>query len=167
MIEFTTEHIVQFQILGAVLLSLFLGGLIGLEREIVGKPAGLRTHMLVAGATTLIVDLGDVAINLFTVETASTLVSADPLRIIEAVVAGISFLGAGTILRRGQRSQVEGLTTAASILFTAAVGISVALSQFVVAVGATMIALFILRLIQISENYFDRYPGSKGEQELE
>ena len=159
--DFITAHLVQFQILGSVLLALFLGGLIGLEREIVGKPAGLRTHMLVAGATTLIVDLGDVAINLFTVETAGSLVSADPLRIIEAVVSGISFLGAGTILHRQHQSGIEGLTTAASILFTAAIGISVALSQLVVAIGATLIALFILRLIQISENYFDRYPGDK------
>jgi putative Mg2+ transporter-C (MgtC) family protein len=79
------------------------------------------------------------------------LVRSDPVRIIEAVVTGISFLGAGTIiLRRGKR-QVEGLTTAASILFTAAVGVCVALSQLVLAVGATLLVLLILRGLGLLE----------------
>lgn len=144
--------ITQVEILGAMLLSLLLGGLIGFERETANKPAGLRTHMLVAAAVTLIVDLGDVVIASFRQETMGGLVQTDPLRIIEAVTAGISFLGAGTILRRQKGETVEGLTTAASILFTAAIGIAVALSQFILAIGGTTVALFVLRLVQIFES---------------
>ncbi|HYJ87418.1 MAG TPA: MgtC/SapB family protein, partial [Pyrinomonadaceae bacterium] len=66
-------------------------------------------------------------------------------RITEAIVTGISFLGAGTIFRREASEQVQGLTTAASILLCAAVGISVALHQFVLAVGVTLLALIVLR----------------------
>lgn len=144
--------LMQLEVLGAMLLSLLLGGLIGYEREAAHKPAGLRTHMLVAAAVTLIVDLGDIVIAIFSQETAgSQLVQADPIRIIEAVTAGISFLGAGTILRHTDARTVEGLTTAASILFTAAIGISVALSQFIIAIGGTILALMILRLVHALE----------------
>lgn len=146
------SQLVQLEILAAMLLSLLLGGLIGYERETANKPAGLRTHMLVAAAVTLIVDLGDIVIAIFSQETAgSSVVQADPIRIIEAVTAGISFLGAGTILRRSDASTVEGLTTAASILFTAAIGISVALSQFIIAIGGTVLALIVLRLVHVLE----------------
>ena len=71
--------------------------------------------------------------------------TADPIRIVEAIVTGISLLGAGTIFRRDQSEQVQGLTTAASILLCAAVGISIALRQFVLAVGVTLLALVVLR----------------------
>ena len=141
----------QLEILGTVLVALILGGLIGLEREEAEKPAGLRTHMLVAAAAALIVDLGDVMVVQFEARTLGSLVQADPLRLIEALAAGVSFLGAGTILRRRQGKSVEGLTTAASILFTAALGISVALSQYIVAVGSTVLALITLRLVRIFE----------------
>ena len=76
---------------------------------------------------------------------------SDPVRIIEAVVTGVSFLGAGTIILRRGRRQVEGLTTAASILFTAAVGVCVALSQLVLAVGVTLLVLAILRGLGLLE----------------
>jgi putative Mg2+ transporter-C (MgtC) family protein len=74
-----------------------------------------------------------------------TNVTADPIRIVEAIVTGISFLGAGTIFRRDSSEQVKGLTTAASILLCAAVGISVALRQFVLSIGVTVLALIVLR----------------------
>ena len=146
-----TGYLTELEILGSVLVALILGGLIGLEREDAEKPAGLRTHMLVAAAAALIVDLGDVMLTQFSEQTVGNLVQADPLRLIEAVATGVSFLGAGTILRRREGRAVEGLTTAASILFTAALGISVALSQYLVAVGATILALLTLRLIRIFE----------------
>jgi len=99
----------------------------------------------VAGAAALLVALGDVVVRRFNVGLGSELVRSDPVRIIEAVITGVSFLGAGTILRRSAKRQVEGLTTAASILFAAAVGICVASSQLVVAVGVTALVLFTLR----------------------
>ena len=143
--EFTEFDPIQLQVLGCVGLAMLLGAFIGLEREIEDKPAGLRTHMLVAGAAALFVALGDIVVRRFNVGLGSELVRSDPVRIIQAVVTGVSFLGAGTILRRSAAGHVEGLTTAASILFAAAVGICVALSQLVLAVGVTVLVLVTLR----------------------
>jgi putative Mg2+ transporter-C (MgtC) family protein len=143
---------VQLEILVAVVLSLILGGLIGLEREEKEKPAGLRTHMLVAGASALFTSLGQVIIEQFSSEIYGQMVRSDPVRVIEAVVTGISFLGAGTIFRQRRGEGVKGLTTAASILFTAGLGIAVSLHQYIVAVGATAIALVVLRLIRRFED---------------
>jgi len=109
------------------------------------------------------IDLGDVVIDSFSGATSVNVVQADPLRLIESVATGISFLGAGIILRRRGKSHVEGLTTAASILFTAGVGISVALSQYVVAVGSTILALITLRLVRWFER---RFPSKDDNQEL-
>ncbi len=117
--------IIQFEIIGEVALAMLLGGVIGFERELADKPAGFRTQMLVAGAAALLVGLGD-AMMLRFVSESKLQVTADPIRIVEAIITGISFLGAGTIFRRDQSEQVQGLTTAASILLCAAVGISVA-----------------------------------------
>jgi len=137
----------QLQLLAYVALAMFLGGLVGWDREAARKPAGLRTHMLVAGSAALLVLLGQVTVKNYDSELVSHLTS-DPLRIIEAVVTGVSFLGAGTIIRnQRQENQVEGLTTAASLLLAAAIGISVALSQFILAVGLTLLILFVLRFL--------------------
>jgi putative Mg2+ transporter-C (MgtC) family protein len=136
---------IQVRILGVVALAMILGGAIGLEREAKDKPAGLRTHMLVAGAAALLVALSDVAVQRFSVDLGSSLVRSDPIRIIEAVITGISFLGAGTILRHRGSDHVEGLTTAASLLFVAALGVSVALSQVLLAIGVTALVLVTLR----------------------
>ena len=136
---------IQIQILGSVALAMVLGAAIGLERETKEKPAGLRTHMLVAGAAAFLVALSDVAIQRFNVELGAGLVRSDPIRIIEAVITGISFLGAGTILRHKGSDHVEGLTTAASLLFAAGLGICVALSQVPLAIGVTILVLVTLR----------------------
>ena len=136
--------VMQFEIIGEVALAMLLGGVIGFERELADKPAGFRTQMLVAGAAALLVGLSDAVMVRFLVE-GKAAVTVDPLRIVEAIITGISFLGAGTIFRRSSSEQVQGLTTAASILLCAAVGISVALRQFVLAVGVTFLALIVLR----------------------
>lgn len=142
--------LVEFQVLGIVALAAFLGGLVGLEREIADKPAGLRTHMLVAASAALLVSLANVIVP--NLEINQELVRLDPIRIIEAVVTGISFLGAETIIR--QKSGIEGLTTAASLLFVATLGVTVALSQFALAVGLTLLNLLILRGIKLFERLF-------------
>lgn len=144
-LEFVQMHQMQLRILCHVVLAMILGGAIGFEREIKDKPAGLRTHMLVAGAAALLVALGDVVVRHFETGLASELLRSDPVRLIEAVVTGVSFLGAGTIIRHRAKRHIEGLTTAASTLFTAAVGICVALSQVVLALGATVVVLLTLR----------------------
>lgn len=145
--------ILQFEIIGEVALAMLLGGVIGFEREMADKPAGFRTQMLVAGAAALLVGLGDVLTMRYAGSGSATV---DPIRIVEAIVTGISFLGAGTIFRRSSEEQVQGLTTAASILLCAAIGISVALRQFVLAVGVTLLALIVLRALTGVETWLSR-----------
>jgi putative Mg2+ transporter-C (MgtC) family protein len=147
---------IQIQILGRVALAMILGAAVGLEREVKDKPAGLRTHMLVAGAAAFLVALSDVAIQRFNVDLGSGLVRSDPIRVIEAVITGISFLGAGTILRHKGSDHVEGLTTAASLLFVAALGICVALSQVLLAIGVTALVLVTLRGVGLLRRWLAR-----------
>lgn len=134
----------QLEVLAEVLLAMLLGGLIGFERELAGKSAGLRTHMMIAGAAALLVALGDVLTQRFHSESGIR-VTTDPIRIVEAVVTGVSFLGAGMIFRGGGKTEVQGLTTASGILLTAGLGICVALRQLVLAIGLTLITMLILR----------------------
>lgn len=150
--EFETVWIPVFE----VILAMFLGGSIGLEREIADKPAGLRTHMLVAGAASLLVVLGDIMIIKYSGSEFVKAVQADPIRIIEAIITGISFLGAGTIIFRSRNETVEGLTTAASILFSAAIGITVALQKFLLAGIVTVIAIVILVGLGYIERLLER-----------
>lgn len=136
------EMVNEFQLLGKIILAAVLGGLVGLEREFAEKPAGLRTHMLVGGTATFLVTLAQRMVLSFE---QPEILNTDPVRVMEAIIVGISFLGAGTILkynREGERV-VEGLTTSASILSVAAIGIAVALNTFVLAVGVTALNLFI------------------------
>src|SRR5512143_2275822 len=126
---------------------MLLGGFIGVEREYAHKPAGLRTHMLVAGAAALLVGLVNAIVTRFATGDVSPLVRADPVRIISAVVTSVGFLGAGTIIRR-QDDHVEGLTTAASMLFAATIGVGVGLRQNVLAAGVTVLTLVILRAVK-------------------
>lgn len=130
------------------IIALALGALIGWEREVAGKWAGLRTHMLVCLAAMLFVRVG-----LFVIVEAEALLSpdtlrTDPVRIIEAIVTGIAFLGAGTVFRDPDLPRARGLTTAASLLVTAPIGICVAIERYVLAVGATLLALFVLRVMR-------------------
>ena len=132
----------ELQILGKVALAALLGGAVGLEREFAEKPAGLRTHMLVGATAALFVMLAAQMISSFEPQ---DIVTVDPVRVIEAIVVGISFLGAGTIFKYTRQGEgiVEGLTTSASILAVAAMGIAVAMNGFVLAVGTALLNLFI------------------------
>ncbi|HWP91460.1 MAG TPA: MgtC/SapB family protein [Thermodesulfobacteriota bacterium] len=142
----------QLQTLAYVVLAMLLGAVIGIDREIADKPAGLRTHMLVCGASTLLVSLGDIMVRHFDQNLPNNMLQSDPIRIIEAVITGVSFLGAGTIIRRGS-DNIAGLTTAASILFVAAVGICVALSQISLAMGSTVLVVIILRGVHLLQQW--------------
>ncbi|HZS04237.1 MAG TPA: MgtC/SapB family protein [Blastocatellia bacterium] len=159
------EWNLQLQIVGAVALAMLLGGLIGLERELADKPAGLRTHMLIAGAAALLTGGGDLMLRYFSSLPNSNALHADPLLIIQAIVTGISFLGAGTIIRREAGEQIEGLTTAASILFSAALGICVALRLLALAASATILALVVLRGVASIENWASRRRGNHNRKE--
>lgn len=135
--------IVQLQIVGYVALAMMLSAIVGIEREMADKPAGFRTHMLVGGAAALLVSLSSIIVNAFPVN--SSFIQVDPIRVLEAIIAGVSFLGAGTIFRRPDQETVEGLTTAASLLFVAGIGVSVAAGQLVLAISVTLLALLVLR----------------------
>ena len=138
--------ILQLQLLGKILLAMVLGGAMGYERETADKPAGLRTHMLVAGSAALLTGLGNVLVSQIGID--ASFIQADPIRMVEAVITGITFLGAGTIIRHRGKNQVEGITTAASLLMAGALGIGVALNQFILTIGAAVISLLILRVIK-------------------
>lgn len=144
----------QLVILGYVALAMILGAIIGFEREMEDKPAGLRTHMLVAGASALFVSMGDVMIEHFSRDLPGKVVQSDPIRLLQAVVTGVSFLGAGTIMREQSHNRVQGLTTAASVLFASAIGAVIPLEQFVLAIGATFFVLVTLRLLGYVEDKF-------------
>jgi putative Mg2+ transporter-C (MgtC) family protein len=133
----------QLQIVGYVALAMILSAIIGFEREMADKPAGFRTHMLVGGAATLLVSLSSIIVNSFPIN--NSFIQVDPIRVLEAIIAGVSFLGAGMIFRRSDQETVEGLTTAASLLFVAGIGVSVAVGQFVLAISVTLLALLVLR----------------------
>lgn len=114
-----------------------LGGLIGIEREWMRKAAGLRTHMTVA--------LASAAFVLIVIETGAG--TGDVSRVIQGITAGIGFLGAGTILKRDSEASIQGLTTAAAIWLTAAIGAAAGaghVSIGVISVIAAWLILFVL-----------------------
>lgn len=123
-------------------LAALLGGLLGIEREQKGKAAGVRTHMLVAMGSAMFV----------LVSQQSGMITADLSRVIQGVTAGIGFLGAGTILKghikgNADEEQVKGLTTAAGIWLTAAIGMAAGMGREATAVLSTLLALGILSLV--------------------
>lgn len=108
--------------------------------------------MLVAGASALFAELGMGLIAHFASHFAPGQFRVDPVRVMQAIVIGVSFLGAGSIFSR-DGGRVEGLTTAATILLAAGVGLACALQHFVVALGATFLTLVALRVIKIFEGW--------------
>ncbi len=118
-------------------LACILGGLIGLERESLNRPAGLRTYTLVCVGSTLAMI---VSIDIFLQYYQN--VNADPGRIAAQVVSGIGFLGAGTILREG--ATVRGLTTAAGLWVVACIGLAVGAGLYIPAIATTVLILFVL-----------------------
>lgn len=153
----------QLQIVASVAIATVLGAVVGAERELADRPAGLRTHAILAAAACLLVRLGDVLVSHFVTDTLPGVLRADPIRIVEAVVTGVAFLGAGTIFRH--REHVEGLTTAASLLLVAAIGISVALRQLLVAVLITALTLILLRVARYL--FADRKTSRRGPGDTE
>ena len=125
---------------------MLLGGLIGLERELKHKSAGLRTHMLVAGMSALLVGLGSVMVTRFSSGISPAILRFDPMGLMGAIITGVSFLCAGTIFRLESQQRVEGLTTSATLLIAGTLGICVALREFLL---ATMVTLLILAVVWV------------------
>src|SRR6476659_10032945 len=129
-------------------LAVLLGGIIGFEREIAGKPAGLRTNILICIGAALLMD----------VSTRVGLIDGhrigDPARIAAQVVSGVGFLGAGTIMQ--SQGVVTGLTSAATIWVVAAIGMSVGAGYYVEGVGAGLLVTFVLAGLGSLEHYVRR-----------
>ena len=126
---------IELEMVLRLLLASALGAIIGYQRERAGKPAGLRTHVLIC-----------VGAALFTITSLYGFgAAADPARIAAGIVAGIGFLGAGAIIRRDE-GLVAGLTTAATIWAVASIGLAVGVGLYLVSVVTTAIALIILLL---------------------
>ncbi|MFT4532646.1 MAG: putative Mg2+ transporter-C (MgtC) family protein [Candidatus Saccharimonadales bacterium] len=131
----------ELDILLKVIVAVSMGGIIGIERELAKKPAGIRTHMFVTGAAALVMSLSTLVINEFAENFGN--VQSDPVRVIEAIIVGISFIGAGTVLKSEKDHNVYYLTTAASILFASAIGITVGLERYMLALGLTILVVTI------------------------
>lgn len=145
----------QFAVIIDGALAAFLGSIIGWERDRAGKSAGPRTMALVGTAAAVIVGIGEVLdINAK---------YGDPTRALHAIITGIGFLGAGMIFT-DKRGGVQGVTTAATIFATAAVGVAVGLGFQVVGIGLTVIILVVLRSTQLLEATLRR---EEGEPEAE
>ena len=131
---------VEWELVGRMVVAALAGGLIGLDRQVLNKPAGIRTHMLVAAGSSLFVAASILILG----EAALVDGRGDAVRIPAAIVTGVGFLGAGAILRSGER--VSGLTTAAGIWVTAAVGVLIGAGFWVIGIAATVIMLLIVNL---------------------
>jgi putative Mg2+ transporter-C (MgtC) family protein len=125
------------RILIRLLLAAILGGVLGYERESQGKAAGIRTHMLVAMGAALFVLVPDL----------DGMVIADMSRVIQGIVTGIGFLGAGAIIKHRSEEDVQGLTTAAGIWMTAAIGVACGLGRETTALLSTLLALAVLAVV--------------------
>jgi putative Mg2+ transporter-C (MgtC) family protein len=154
----------ELYILFQAVVALVLGGLIGWEREVAHKFAGFRTHMLVCLSAMMFVRVGQFLIEDSQEFLLTETLRTDPVRIIEAIVTGIAFLGAGTIFRDREGSKMRGLTTAASLLITAPIGVAVAINRYVLAVGITLLALFVLRILMKFEPKPREPSGQTDEQ---
>jgi putative Mg2+ transporter-C (MgtC) family protein len=124
--------IVLLRVFAAVL----FGAVVGIERERAGKPAGLRTHMIVSlGTAVVVIGCQDAGMSL------------DGLsRVIQGIVTGIGFIGAGTILKLNEQREIQGLTTAAGLWMTAAIGVAAGLGILGVALIGTLVTVLVLVL---------------------
>jgi len=134
------------RILIRLMLAAALGGLLGFERARSGKSAGLRTHMLVA--------LGSALFALIPQQAGVTV--TDMSRVVQGIVTGIGFIGAGAILKQSESQQVHGLTTAAGLWLTAAIGMAAGMGRETTAILGAVLAFTILAALQGVENRFTR-----------
>jgi putative Mg2+ transporter-C (MgtC) family protein len=139
----------EVEIICQLLLATFLGALVGLEREYKGKEAGLQTYSLVALGASIFTIISFKVFNSF-VDTPN--INFDLLRVVQAMAIGIGFIGAGVIFR--QSSGILGLTTAAGLWATAAIGIAVGAKFYFLAVLAALISLLILAGLGLLEKKF-------------
>ncbi|MGE0627927.1 MAG: MgtC/SapB family protein [Hyphomicrobiaceae bacterium] len=148
MIDSLRTHLPESDIAIRFVLAAILGGLIGLERELKDRPAGLRTNMLTSLAAAVFTVL---TFEIYHAVKAMGTDRMDPIRIIEAVTAGVAFLAAGTIIKSG--GKVEGLTTGAGMWLAGAIGVSCGAGFYILALIATVLAGTIL----VGLHWFERH----------
>jgi putative Mg2+ transporter-C (MgtC) family protein len=137
----------HFQYLFPTGMAVLLGGAIGLERQIRGHAAGLRTHMLVSLSA---------AIFVLACKTMTANSAAEMTRVVQGIAAGVGFIGAGTILKTHHEHAVSGLTTATTIWLSAAVGTACGLDEFSLAFTSVLTTVVVLVLLRPIETYFGR-----------
>ncbi|MCW4148176.1 MgtC/SapB family protein [Halomonas sp. 18H] len=138
-----------------LLLAAVLGGLLGLEREQRGKAAGIRTHMLVCMGAALFIFIPE----------QTGISDAEMSRVIQGVIAGIGFLCAGTIITRKDEQGTSGLTTAAGIWLTAAIGVAVGLGREQTAVLCTLLAWMVLYVVPFFSRPISKKKASTSEDD--
>lgn len=123
----------ELELLVRLILGFILSGIVGLEREVSLKPAGLRTHVLVGMGSTLL-----------TILSLQAFPGSDPSRLAASIIVGIGFLGAGTIIKT--KGKVMGLTTAATLWIVASIGVATGAGFYLLAIVATILAFLVLKL---------------------
>ena len=148
------ELLERYNLVLRLLLAAALGGMIGLEREHSGKPAGFRTNMLICLGAALLTEIS------FYVASMASAPGADPARIAAQIVSGIGFLGAGSILH--SRGSVTGLTTAATLWVVAAIGMAVGARAYLAAVVVTSLVMLALMLLgRVEDHLIPRRPSER------
>ena len=148
-------HQLDHEALLQVVLAVVLGGTLGMERELRGRPAGLRTMILVCLGSTMIMIVSSRLPTLYQTELDAAIVRVDPGRIAAGIVTGVGFLGAGVIIKLGDL--VRGVTTAATIWFVAALGIVLGQGFYALSIVATITALVVLWLFSVLERVLRSY----------
>lgn len=145
----------DFNGLATIAIAGVLGALIGLEREFAQKPAGIRTHIFVCGGSALMMLMGQEIVDQFQRTGQRNVYESDPIRVLQAIVVGISFLGTGTIIH-DRRDGVEGLTTAATIFVTSGIGVAVAVERVPLATALALASLVVLLAVGFLERRIER-----------
>lgn len=133
------SFVVETEFAIRLILSSALAGIVGIEREVSLKPAGLRTHILVGLGSTL-----------FTILSQEAFAGSDPARVAASIVVGIGFLGAGTIIKTEEK--IVGLTTAATLWIVASIGVATGTGRYLLAIITTLLAFAVLRLTVFERN---------------
>ncbi len=141
-----------------LLIAVFFGGVLGIERQIHGRWAGVRTHMMVS--------LGAALFTIAAIKTAPN-DSNEVTRVIQGIAAGIGFLGAGTILKLGTEGEVKGLTTASSIWLAAAIGTVAGMGEYALATASCLMAVLVLAMLRpLTKSVGKRNLTHKGTTEV-
>ena len=138
-----------------LIVAAVLGAIVGMQRETAGKPAGLRTHMLVSlGTAVVVLACSGAAMDM-----------AGLSRVIQGIVTGIGFIGAGAILKLNEEREIQGLTTAAGLWMTAAIGIACGLGELGLAIFGAILTVIVLALAGVEEAWGNRFKDKDKEKD--